>query len=92
MCGRPTSRFEPYRMAWVMIDFINVARPVLVYRPSDRISSGQCLECLLSIEFRNLIHINVDLHHRRGGEDEQLPTCRRQHTQAKRPIRRIAEL
>jgi hypothetical protein len=35
ICSRLTSRFDPYKMAWVMIDLINVARPVLVYRPSD---------------------------------------------------------
>jgi hypothetical protein len=41
MLGRPTSRFEPYKMAWVMIDLINVARPVLVHSPSEHISSIQ---------------------------------------------------
>jgi len=70
MRGRPTSRFEPYKMAWVMIDLINVARPVLVYRLSDHPASGQRLECLLPIELCNLVYIDVDLHHRRGGEDQ----------------------
>jgi hypothetical protein len=41
MLGRPTSRFEPYKMAWVMIDLINVARPVLIHSPLEHISSIQ---------------------------------------------------
>ena len=35
--GRPTSRFEPYKMAWVMIDLISVARPVLISMTSEYI-------------------------------------------------------
>jgi len=70
MRSKPTSRFEPYKMAWVMIDLINVARPVLVCEHSEHISSIQCVGSLLSIELRNLVHIDVDLHHRRSGEDE----------------------
>ena len=69
MYGQPTSIFEPYKMAWVMIDLINVARPVLVHRlrtyPVDIMA-----KTLLSVEFRDLVHIDVHLHHRRGGEDE----------------------
>ena len=58
-------------MAWVMIDLISVARPVLVYRPSEHSSpTKQPNEDLLSIELRDLVHIDVHLHHRRGGEDE----------------------
>ena len=57
-------------MAWVMIDLINVARPVLVHRPSDHTPSVQHLECLLSIELCDLVQIDVYLHHRRGGEDQ----------------------
>ena len=91
MCGRPTSRFEPYKMAWVMIDLISVARPVLVHSPSEHVCSIQLQKTLLSIEFRDLVHIDVHLHHCCGGEDEQLSTCRRQHTQTKRPVCRIAE-
>jgi len=57
-------------MAWVMIDLINVARPVLVHRSSDHISPIQWPKTLLSIEFGDLVHIDINLHHRRGGEDE----------------------
>jgi len=70
MCSRPTSRFDPYKMAWVMIDLINVARPVLIHKLSDHTSSVQRLKSLLSVELRNLVHIDVYLHHRRGGEDQ----------------------
>ena len=57
-------------MAWVMIDLINVARPVLVHRSSDHITPIQWPKTLLSIEFGDLVHIDINLHHRRGGEDE----------------------
>ena len=70
MWGRPTSTFEPYKMAWVMIDLISVARPVLVHQPSEHISSIKWPKSLLSIEFRDLVHIDVHLHHRRGSEDK----------------------
>ena len=56
-------------MAWVMIDLISVARPVLVYRPSAHVLEGMSVDPL-SIEFCDLVHIDVHLHHRRSGEDE----------------------
>lgn len=69
MYNQHTSRFEPYKMACVMIDLISVARPVLVHVFRTYIPDRK-MGALLWIEFRDLVHIDVHLHHSRSGKDE----------------------
>lgn len=56
-------------MACVMIDLISVARPVLVHVFRTYIPDRK-MGALLWIEFRDLVHIDVHLHHSRSGKDE----------------------
>jgi hypothetical protein len=69
MYNQPTSRFDPYNMAWVMIDLISVARPVLVHVFRTYIHDRK-IGALLWVKFCDLVHIDVHLHHSRSGKDE----------------------
>ena len=60
-----TSECDPYSMAWVMIDLINPARPILESQIQNGINRTHQETKIhsLRIKLSNLIHVNIRFHH-----------------------------